>query len=226
MLGRLLAALGIFIGWPVHVVVGVCIWLMDGPPVLFRARRLGRFARVFELLKYRTMRVGCPRVVEDGGKVVVRLRDSRVTAVGGVLRCGIDELPQVVNVVRGEMAWIGPRPDEPWILPWYGPTIVERLSRLPGLTGLAQVLDARHLSAVEGYALDVWYCRNRSVWLDLWILICTPLYILGWHGIGHRRLSALRGDPRYVDLLYACEREFALFQEQVDSFSVAETQGQ
>ena len=125
--GRMLAALFCVAAAPIHLLLCLLIRLCDAGPALYRSQRLGLQGKAFELLKYRTMKVNSSPVLAAGFKVVVEASDPRVFRLGKWLRCGIDELPQVWNVVRGEMAWVGPRPDLPWMLPCYGPITRGRL---------------------------------------------------------------------------------------------------
>jgi Bacterial sugar transferase len=127
--------------------------------------------------------------------MIVKERDPRVTALGRFLRCGIDELPQLWNIVKGQMAWAGPRPDPDWMLPHYGQTCCKRSQALPGITGFAQILNSRFLSTAEAFALDIWYICHRTWMLDAYIILATPLYMAGWHSIGRKRLQNLRTLP-------------------------------
>jgi lipopolysaccharide/colanic/teichoic acid biosynthesis glycosyltransferase len=140
------------------------------------------------------MRVGARPIIDHGYKTVVNEDDPRVTAIGKFLRVGIDELPQLINIARGEMNWVGPRPDDDWALPLYGTTLRQRLSVPPGITGLSQVLASRHLP------IDI-------VWLDAWIVLSTPLFIMGAHSIGRRRLNAIRRNEDFCQALRACQEE-------------------
>lgn len=213
LVGRIIAGLFCIVGIPVHLCIAILIKILSPGPVLFRSPRLGLNGAVFSLLKYRTMRVNSPPVVTLGFKTVVQKADARVTWIGKWLRCGIDELPQVWNIVCGEMAWIGPRPDEDWMLVNYGPVSRGRISVFPGITGFAQVLDSRNLTTAEGYALDVWYIAHRSVWLDTWIAIVTPLFMAGWRSIGRPRLKQLVQTPEFQNLWKSCEAELAARSE-------------
>lgn len=205
--GRLAAAAVMILGIPIHLLISLLVRLYDGGPALYRARRLGRHGRAYGLLKYRTMKVGSKPVIDGDFKVVTVTNDSRITPIGRILRCGIDELPQVYNVLRGEMAWIGPRPDEPWMLDHYGPAVRTRLVVRPGITGLAQVCDGRYLSTAQSYALDIWYIRHRSVWLNLWIILVTPLFIAGLCSVGARKFERIRNSREYMEIQHACTQE-------------------
>jgi lipopolysaccharide/colanic/teichoic acid biosynthesis glycosyltransferase len=162
------------------------------------------------MLKYRTMKVNAPSIVTNDFKMIVTETDWRITLIGRWLRCGIDELPQLWNIVRGEMQWVGPRPDEAWMLPRYGPACKLRLSVSPGITGLAQVLDSRHLSTAESFAIDRWYIAHRGFWLDAWIVLATPVFIAGWRTLGRRRLEKLRCSLEFKELRQRFEAELAL----------------
>lgn len=159
------------------------------------------------------MKVNAAHFLSPGLKMVVHAEDPRVTLLGRWLRCGIDELPQLWNIVRGEMAWIGPRPDPDWMLAHYGPNSRERLRTLPGITGFAQLLNSRNLSASEGYALDLWYIAHRTLWLDLWIILATPLFMAGWRSLGKHRLERLRNDFEFGSLRRKCDEEFISSKE-------------
>jgi undecaprenyl phosphate N,N'-diacetylbacillosamine 1-phosphate transferase len=183
MVGRVFAVLAAIAFAPFHALIAALIYLEDRGPVFYRSKRVGKEGRAFEMFKYRSMRVGAAPKVDEGFKTVVAPNDERVTAIGRLLRCGLDEIPQVVNIIRGEMAWIGPRPDELWMLPRYGSAIRERLAVLPGITGLAQVCDSRHLTTARSYALDIWATRHRTPALTLRIFLVTPLFMLGWRKV-------------------------------------------
>jgi lipopolysaccharide/colanic/teichoic acid biosynthesis glycosyltransferase len=208
-IGRILAGLVCVAAFPAHLCLCLLIRLWDGGPALYRSRRIGRLGETFELLKYRTMRTGSAPVLAQGFRVVVGARDPRVFGLGKWLRCGLDELPQLWNIVRGEMAWVGPRPDLPWMLPNYGPATGRRLSILPGITGLAQVLNSRNLPTAEGYAIDLWYCSHQGLWLDLWIASITPLFMAGWLSAGSRRIARLHASAEFQRIREDCGRELA-----------------
>jgi undecaprenyl phosphate N,N'-diacetylbacillosamine 1-phosphate transferase len=206
-LGRFFAGLICFLGAPLHLCLSALIKQADGGPALYICRRIGRICISFNLLKYRTMHVNASEIITEGFKTIVTQTDPRVTRLGAWLRCGLDELPQLWNIVRGEMAWVGPRPDEAWMAPNYGPVCRRRVSVAPGITGLAQVLHSRNLSTAEGYAIDVWYIAHRSFWLDLWIIAVTPLFMAGWRSVGNRRLQNLRSLKEFDDLHAVCNAE-------------------
>ena len=159
------------------------------------------------MLKYRSMTSGCAPVMRQGFKAVVEAGDPRVTRLGRVLRCGIDELPQLWNIVRGEMAWLGPRPDEAWMVSNYRNVTRERLFMKPGITGLAQILESRNQATAVGYAIDVWNRRHPSRRRDLWVACATPGFILGWRSVGRRYFQELMQADEFYALVTECRAE-------------------
>jgi lipopolysaccharide/colanic/teichoic acid biosynthesis glycosyltransferase len=148
---------------------------------IFRQRRVGRDGRVFEVLKLRTMVQGAERL---GAGLAIEQGDARITRLGRLLRrTSIDELPQLVNVLRGEMAIVGPRPTVPSQVERYDARQRERLLVRPGLTGWAQVQGRTTLSWPERIELDRWYVAHRSLRLDAEILLRTVRVVLGGEGV-------------------------------------------
>jgi lipopolysaccharide/colanic/teichoic acid biosynthesis glycosyltransferase len=167
------AAALLLLSSPVLALAALAIKLEDGGPVLYRQRRVGKNGVEFELLKLRTMIVGAET---QGAGWAVNEGDPRITRAGRILRrLSLDELPQLWNVVRGDMSLIGPRPTLRYQVEQYEPWKRRRLDVKPGLTGLAQVEGRARLSWDDRIRLDVWYVENRSPWLDLKILARTPL---------------------------------------------------
>jgi lipopolysaccharide/colanic/teichoic acid biosynthesis glycosyltransferase len=184
-----LAGLALAVASPFLALAAAAIKLEDRGPILYRQRRVGRDGEEFELLKLRTMVVGAETM---GKGFAVDEGDPRITRVGRVLRrISLDELPQLWNVVRGDMSLIGPRPTLSYQVESYTPHQRRRLEVRPGITGWAQVHGRATLPWEERIELDVWYVDNRSPWLDLKILAKTPLALLtgtyrgaagGWRG--------------------------------------------
>ncbi|HXF98870.1 MAG TPA: sugar transferase [Gaiellaceae bacterium] len=185
----LLAGTGLVLTSPLLAAAALAIKLEDGGPVLYRQTRVGKDGVDFELLKLRTMVVGAERMGEG---YAVNRGDPRITRVGRVLRrASIDELPQLWNVLRGDMSVIGPRPTLRYQVEQYDERQRRRLAVKPGLTGWAQVHGRAALSWAERIELDLWYVEHRSPWLDLRILLRTPLALFsgtykgatgGWQG--------------------------------------------
>jgi lipopolysaccharide/colanic/teichoic acid biosynthesis glycosyltransferase len=171
-----LAGLTLAVASPFLALAAAGIKLEDRGPVLYRQRRVGQDGSEFELLKLRTMVEGA----ETKGKgFAVDEGDPRITRVGSLLRrLSLDELPQLWNVVRGDMSVIGPRPTLAYQVESYTPHQRRRLEVRPGITGWAQVHGRATLPWEDRIELDVWYVDNRSPWLDLKILAKTPLTLL------------------------------------------------
>ena len=162
---------------PLLGLAALAVKLVDGGPVLYRQTRVGKGGNDFDLLKLRTMVVGAETM---GAGMAVNTGDARITRTGRVLRrLSLDELPQLWNVIRGEMSVIGPRPTLRYQVERYTPRQARRLDVKPGITGWAQVHGRAALPWEERIALDVWYVENRSAWLDLKILAKTPLALFG-----------------------------------------------
>ena len=171
------ASLGLVLGSPFLAAAAIAIKLDGGGPVLYRQQRVGKDGREFELVKLRTMVVGAER---QGAGWAVDHGDPRITRVGSVLRrVSLDEVPQLWNVVRGEMSLIGPRPTLAYQVEQYTPHQRRRLDVRPGITGWAQVQGRASLPWEERIELDVWYVEHRSPSLDLKILARTPFALFG-----------------------------------------------
>jgi lipopolysaccharide/colanic/teichoic acid biosynthesis glycosyltransferase len=171
------ASVALALASPVLAVAALAIKLEDGGPVLYRQRRVGRRGDEFELLKLRTMVVGAE---SQGAGWAVNEGDPRITRVGRVLRrLSLDELPQLWNVVRGEMSLIGPRPTLAYQVERYTPRQRRRLDVKPGITGWAQIHGRARLPWEDRIELDVWYVEHRSPWVDVKILLRTPLALFG-----------------------------------------------
>ena len=157
---------------PLLALAALAVKLEDGGPVLYRQTRVGKEGADFELLKLRTMVVGAETM---GAGLAVNRGDARITRAGRLLRkLSLDELPQLWNVVRGEMSVIGPRPTLRYQVEQYDDRQRHRLDVKPGITGWAQVNGRAALPWAERIELDVWYVEHRSPLLDLKILARTP----------------------------------------------------
>ena len=162
---------------PLLALAALAIKLEDGGPVLYRQTRVGRDGADFELLKLRTMVVGAETM---GAGLAVNRGDTRITRAGRILRkLSLDELPQLWNVVRGEMSVIGPRPTLRYQVEQYDERQRHRLDVKPGITGWAQVNGRATLPWADRIELDVWYVEHRSLLLDLRILARTPFALFG-----------------------------------------------
>jgi len=175
---------------PVLLLVVAAIRLESGGPAMFRQDRVGKDGTIFRVSKFRTMRVGA-HTSGEGGKVredrPLDPQDPAITRVGRLLRAtSLDELPQLINVLRGEMSLVGPRPTIPEQAARYGPRERIRLSVPPGLTGLAQVSGRNELSWPERIEIDLDYVARRSFALDLAIILRTPWALIRRRGVYRR----------------------------------------
>ena len=190
-----LALLALLLALPFLLLVALLVWLSSPGPVLYRQTRIGRGGRPFQMLKFRSMYADAddrihremnlrelqgdcePLGTADG--LFVLAHDPRITPLGHwIRRYSIDELPQFINVLRGEMSLVGPRPSLTWEVELFTPEQCRRHTCLPGITGLWQVSDRYRLSIPEMLALDLHYVETRSLKLDVWILWRTPAAIL------------------------------------------------
>ena len=184
------AALGIVVLSPLFVAVGLAVRLNMGAPIFFRQCRPGRGGLAFTLLKFRTMTV-------DSGGAGASSDADRLTPLGRFLRrTSLDELPELINVLKGEMSLVGPRPLLMEYLPLYNPEQARRHEVRPGITGWAQVNGRNGIEWQEKFELDVWYVDHRSLGLDLRILWMTIAGVISARGVsqpGHATMERFRG---------------------------------
>ena len=180
-LDLLLASLLLLLASPLLALAALLVRIESPGPVFYRQRRVGRDGRPFELFKLRTMVRGAEAM---GAGIYVVEGDPRITRVGRILRrLSLDELPNLVNVVRGEMALVGPRPTVQEQVDRYTERQRRRLAVKPGITGWAQVNGRTSLRWPERIELDVWYVEHRSLRLDLRILAKTIRMLATGHGL-------------------------------------------
>lgn len=172
------ACLGLLFLSPLIIALTVCVVIFVGRPLIFAQVRPGLGARPFTLWKFRTMTSGR----SDDGELLPD--EQRVTRFGKFLRASsLDELPELVNVLLGDMSLVGPRPLLMEYLPLYTPEQARRHEIRPGITGWAQVKGRNQLSWEEKFELDIWYIDNRSFWLDTKIILLTIVQVFRRHGI-------------------------------------------
>jgi lipopolysaccharide/colanic/teichoic acid biosynthesis glycosyltransferase len=175
------AGIGLALASPFLLIAAIAIKLDSRGPVIYRQRRVGKDGRQFEVYKLRTMRLGADPV---GVGTPVLEGDPRVTRVGRLLRrLSLDEIPNLVNVLRGELAIVGPRPTLAAQVELYTERQRRRLEVKPGITGWAQVNGRAGIPWEERIELDVWYVDHRSPALDLRILVRTARLLLTGHGL-------------------------------------------
>ncbi len=173
-----LAGGGLLVAGPAMAAIAVAIKADDRGPVLYTQERIGRNGRTFKLLKFRTMKDAPIRYNADGS-TRVDANDDRVTRVGKYLRGALDELPQLINVLRGEMSLVGPRPEMASQRHMYRPGDERKLVARPGITSLAIVHGRNDIPWAERIAIDLRYVERWSLLLDLRILAQTALMPLG-----------------------------------------------
>lgn len=172
-----IAGTGLALTSPLLALAALAVKLDDRGPVLYRQTRVGKEGVDFELLKLRTMVVGAEK---QGAGYAVNRGDARITRVGRLLRkTSLDELPQLWNVVRGDMSIIGPRPTLRYQVEQYDEEQLHRLDVKPGITGWAQIHGRASLPWADRIELDLWYVRHRDWKTDLLILLRTPLALFG-----------------------------------------------
>jgi lipopolysaccharide/colanic/teichoic acid biosynthesis glycosyltransferase len=200
-----IAVLGLVLLSPLLLAAAIVIKLESRGPVLYRQRRVGKDGLIFELYKLRTMRQGADPV---GVGTAVTAGDPRVTRIGRFLRrYSLDELPNLFNVLRGEMRIVGPRATLPAQVELYTPRQLRRLDLRPGVTGWAQIHGRAGIPWEDRIELDVWYVEHRSLLLDLRILAMTPGALLG--GAGSVATDSYAGSSPDSPLRQAAEREQA-----------------
>jgi len=194
---RVLAAIGLVLISPLLALIALAVRLDSPGPALFRQPRVGRGGRPFTFWKFRGMYVDArarfPELYDYNYSAaeIQELRfhpdqDPRVTRVGRfVRRTSLDELPNLINVVLGDMSLVGPRPEIPELLPYYGAAAAEILSVRPGITSLAKLVGRDDLTFEQTLALDRRYLRERSLALDLRLLFGTARMVLTGRSVGH-----------------------------------------
>jgi sugar transferase EpsL len=179
---------------PLMAVVALLTAIIHGRPVLFSQPRGGLGGKVFDIYKFRTM------TDERGADGALLPDHERLTRFGRFLRASsLDELPSILNFLKGDIALVGPRPFMAQYLPLYSPEQARRHEVRPGITGWAQVKGRNSLSWEEKFALDIWYVENRSLWLDIRILFLTVAKVFGGEGVsqeGHVTMPLFEGTRR------------------------------
>jgi lipopolysaccharide/colanic/teichoic acid biosynthesis glycosyltransferase len=173
-----LASVGLIILLPIIVIILFLVLVYHGRPIFFRQKRPGYHGKPFNLYKFRTM------TNERDSKGDLLPDDSRLTSLGRFLRAtSLDEIPELLNVLRGDMSWVGPRPLLMQYLDRYTPEQARRHEVLPGITGWAQIHGRNIISWEDKFAYDLWYVDNWSIWLDIRILVLTLWKVIQREGI-------------------------------------------
>lgn len=190
----LLTSLGLILLAPLLGILALIIRVTEGTPVMFRQPRAGLRGVIFNIFKFRTMR----EAYDEQGRL--HPDDLRISTLGKFLRAtSLDELPEVINVLRGEMSLVGPRPLLAHYLERYNPEQMRRHDTLPGITGWAQINGRNALSWEERFRLDVWYVDHWSLGLDIKILALTLWKVIKREGIsepGHVTMTEFMGTKK------------------------------
>lgn len=188
---------------PIMLITAAAIKLYDGGPVLYKQVRCTQNQRQFQIMKFRSMRTDAEK---DGVARLAQKNDSRITPIGKLIRkCRIDELPQLINILRGDMSFIGPRPERPEIIAQYlevMPEFAFRMKVKAGLAGFAQVYGKYNTTPYDKLKLDLTYIENYSIWMDIKLMMLT-LKILFWpdstEGVETEQITALKEEKRKRD---------------------------
>jgi lipopolysaccharide/colanic/teichoic acid biosynthesis glycosyltransferase/UDP-N-acetylglucosamine:LPS N-acetylglucosamine transferase len=192
----LISATALLVLGPLMLLIALAVRLTSRGPALFRQQRLGRAGSAFTIYKFRTMFQDAADIRNLDGSAFTGRADARVTRLGRLLRASsLDELPQLINVLKGEMSVVGPRPDQLDQIRYYTPTELNRLCVKPGITGLAQLSGRNSISWTQRKQLDLEYVERRSLWFDLEILLKTAPYVLMQRGV----FEPSTAEPRLPD---------------------------
>jgi len=168
---------------PLFLSVAICIYLEDGRPIFFRQKRAGKDGKPFLILKFRGMKKGAEK---DPRSLFVDEKNPFLTKVGRFIRkWSIDELPQLINVLKGDMSLVGPRPTLLYQIKRYNDFQKRRLLVKPGITGWAEIHGRNELTWEERIKYDVWYVEHKSLSLDIYILLRTIPVVLKAKGVFH-----------------------------------------
>jgi lipopolysaccharide/colanic/teichoic acid biosynthesis glycosyltransferase len=158
---------------PLFALIALGVRLDSKGPIIFKQQRVGKNGRIFEMYKFRSMRIDASKYESSP----TTSEDPRITRIGRMLRkTSLDELPQLMNVIRGDMSMVGPRPEMPFIVETYGPRELQRLSVVPGITGMWQLSADRAYHIHENLQYDLYYIRHRGIFMDIAILMHTAIF--------------------------------------------------
>lgn len=168
----------------ISIFIGILILCEDKGPIFYRGERLGEKGKVFKMYKFRSMKVNAPDLRNEDGSTFNSEKDSRLTKIGGILRkTSLDELPQIINVIVGNMSFVGPRPDLPEHITYYSKEELKKLSVKPGITGYNQAFYRNSIEWKDRLKNDVYYSDHLSILFDLKILVVTLINVLNKKGI-------------------------------------------
>ena len=179
ILDLLISGVGLVVLSPLFLIISVLIKASDGGPVFYHAERIGKDSKKLEMYKFRSMKVNAEDIRNPDGSTYNSKDDSRVTKIGRILReTSLDELPQMINMFKGEMSLIGPRPSTWDMLPTYQSDEVDKMKVRPGITGYSQAYFRNNKSAREKRLADAWYANHVTFGLDVKIFFKTIQTVL------------------------------------------------
>lgn len=165
--------------FPLFGIIVLAIKLESKGPALFLQYRVGKNHKPFRIYKFRTMHVNSGRITRDDGTIITLENDPRVTRVGRFLRVGFDELPQLINIIKGEMSLVGPRPDLPDQVDNFNDIQKQKYLVRPGITNLPAITGRNTLTLEQRIEIDIKYINSQSFWVDFKIIVITVLLLLG-----------------------------------------------
>ncbi len=185
---RILDIIICIIGFPVFmllfIIFGLLIKLEDRGPIFYKAERIGKDSKIYKMYKFRSMKVNAPKLLNPDGSTYNSKDDPRVTRIGRFMReTSIDETPQILNVLKGEMSIIGPRASLSGALGTFEEDEIDKMKVKPGITGYTQAYYRNGLSNREKRVMDAWYANNVNFWLDLKIFFKTIQTVMKRQGI-------------------------------------------
>lgn len=157
-----------------YILIGLAIKIEDRGPIFYKAKRIGKNSKIFEMYKFRSMKVDAPNILNNDGSTYNSKNDPRVTRIGRIIReTSIDEIPQILNIIKGDMGFIGPRASGAEALSTYKEDEIDKMKVRPGITGYTQAYYRNGLSVREKRLKDAWYADNVNIRLDIKILLKT-----------------------------------------------------
>lgn len=179
----------------IYVVFGLIIKLEDNGPIFFKAERIGKDGKIFNMYKFRSMKVNAPTLLNADGSTYNAKNDPRVTKIGKFMReLSIDEIPQILNVLKGDMSVIGPRASLASVIDTYKKDEIDKMKVKPGITGFTQAYYRNGLSNREKRLKDAWYANNLGIWLDTLIFFKTILTVIKKEGLYTNAGSDFKGN--------------------------------
>ena len=161
------------------IVIGIAITIDDKGPIFYRSERIGKNGKIFKMLKFRSMIVNAPEIRLEDGSTYVAKDDERVTKIGKFIRkFSLDEIPQIINVLKGDMSFVGPRPDSAMWINNYTEEEKIILTGRPGITGYNQVINRNNVGTKEKIKNDMLYVSKMSLWFDIKIIFLTVYTVL------------------------------------------------